>query len=182
MPLLEEYRLTDKVAVLAGEGNEFTPYLAEVLAEAGASVYVMAARRELMKEVVERVGKLGGQAFGSVCDASIEGDVEAALDDVISRWGRLDVLVNDFRTEFARPFDQVTPGEFEAVMRRNVTTVYVTCRAVGRRMVLGGRGRIINIISGLAERALLSLSRENVRVKCSPKMSVVLTAAWFHRK
>ena len=41
MPLLEEYRLTDKVAVLAGEGNEFTPYLAEVLAEAGASVYVM---------------------------------------------------------------------------------------------------------------------------------------------
>lgn len=154
MPVVEEYSLLDKVAVIAGDGNEFTPTLAEALGEAGARVFVLASRQSVMDEAVERVAALGGEAFGLLCDCASEDSVHSALEAPSSRWGRVDILVNDFRTEFAKPFHQVTLAEFGAVMDRNVRTVFLLCRAVGMRMVGQGGGRIINIISALAERGL----------------------------
>ena len=154
MPVLEEYRLPNKVAVVAGDGNSFVPFLAEVLAEAGARVFVMAQAQDVVDGAVQRAVERGGEAFGAPCDPTNEGDVESALDGVIDRWGRVDILVNDFRTEFAKPMVGVTLAEFEGVMDRNVKTVFLLCRAVGKRMLQQGGGRIINITSNLAERGL----------------------------
>ena len=154
MPVLEEYRLPGKVAIVAGDDDSIIPFLAEILAEAGARVFVVTGRDALLEEAVRRSRERGGEAFGTLCDGASEGDVESALADVVDRWGRVDVLVNNFRTEFAKPFDEVTLPEFEEVMERNVKTVFLLCRAVGTRMLHQGGGRIINIISGLAERGL----------------------------
>ena len=154
MPVLEEYMLSNKVAVVAGHGDIHTPFLAEVLAEAGARVFLMVGRQTALDQALKMVHERGGEAFGVVSDATDEDAVESSLETVVNRWGGVDILVNDFRTEFAKPFDQVTPEEFEAVMERNVKTVFQLCQAVGRRMLQQGRGRIVNIISGLAERGL----------------------------
>ena len=157
MPVLEEYRLPNKVAVVAGDGNGFVPFLAEILAEAGARVFVMAQAQDVVDGAVQRAVERGGEAFGAPCDPTNEGDVESALDGVIDRWGRVDILVNDFRTEFAKPMVGVTLAEFEGVMDRNVKTVFLLCRAVGKRMLQQGGGRIINITSNLAERGPVEL-------------------------
>ena len=158
MPVLEEYKLSNKVAVVAGDGASdtdiFTPFLVEVLAEAGARVFVIARRQSSIVEAVRRAKERGGEAYGTLCDSAREEDVELALHNLLDRWGRVDILVNNFRTEFAKPFDQVTQAEFETVMERNVKTVFLLCRAVGERMLQGDGGRIVNIISGLAERGL----------------------------
>ena len=158
MPILEEYRLTDRVAIVAGDGNldsnVFTPYLAEVLAEAGARVFVAARSADVMDESVRRANALRGDAHGILCDHTSERDVETAFTEALDRFGRVDILVNNFRTEFGKPFDQVTVAEYETVMDRNVRSVFLMCRAAGTRMMTQGRGRIVNIISGLAERGL----------------------------
>ena len=154
MPVLEEYKLSDKVAIVAGYSDEITPFLAEALAEAGARVFVIAHRHELIEETVRRVRNLGGEASGTLCDSTREEKVELALEDAVSQFGHVDILVNNFRTEFAKPFDQVTLSEFETVMDRNVKSVFLMCRAAGKRMLQQGRGRVVNIISGLAERGL----------------------------
>ena len=154
MPVLEEYKLSNKVAIVAGDGGGFTPILAEALAEAGARVFLMSPTQTTIDEATQRIRELGGEAYGVLCDNTDELAVESALDDALARWGRADALVNNFRTEFAKPFDEVTIGEFEAVMERNVKSVFLLCRAVGRRMLEQRGGRIVNIISGLAERGL----------------------------
>jgi NAD(P)-dependent dehydrogenase (short-subunit alcohol dehydrogenase family) len=158
LPILEEYRLTNKVAIVAGDGtldtNAFTPYLVEVLAEAGARVFVAASSADVMGESVRRANVLGGEAHGILCDHTSEHDVEMAFIGALDHFGRVDILVNNLRTEFGKPFDQVTVTEYETVMDRNVRSVFLTCRAAGTRMLRQGSGRIINILSGLAERGL----------------------------
>ena len=158
MPVLEEYKLSNKIAIVAvggSFGNDiFTPVLAEVLAEAGARVFVMAREQRVLEETTSRVLERGGDAFGALCDSTNEGAVESALQMVLDRWGRVDILVNNYRTEFAKPIDEVTLAEFGTVMDQNVKTVFSLCRIVGSRMLQQGGGRIVNIISGLAERGL----------------------------
>ena len=154
MPVIEEYKLPDKVAVVATRADGATAYLAEALAEAGARVFVVAGRHGVMEDAVRRARQAGGEAFGTLCESTREDEVEQALADALDHWGRVDILVNNFRTEFAKPFQQVSAAEYDAVMERNVKAVFLLTRAVGARMVEQGAGRIVNIISGLAERGL----------------------------
>ncbi len=160
MPVVQEFKLADKVALVAGDGtlqsNIFTPVLAEALAEAGARLFVVARRNEVVEEAVRRVRAQGGEAFGTLCDHTREDEVELALQGALAQWGRVDILVNCFRSEFARPFSDTTLEEFEAVVDRNLKSVFLLCRAVGKSMLQQGGGRIVNIISGLAERGLVN--------------------------
>jgi NAD(P)-dependent dehydrogenase (short-subunit alcohol dehydrogenase family) len=138
----------------AGDPDTATPYIAEALAEAGAKVFVLCREEWTIADSLKRTRALGVVAFGTPCDCASEADLERAMHDVLGRWGRVDILVNNFQTQFAKPFDRVTLTEFEAVMARNVRTVFLTCKAVGPKMVAQGSGRIVNMISGLAERGL----------------------------
>ena len=154
MPVLEEFSLKGKTAILASDESSgeaaLTPDLAGVLAEAGATVRVLARSRDALDAAV--VGR--DRISGALCDATREADVEAAVSRVIQEWGRVDVLVNNFQTRFAGPFQEVGVSEFQAVMDRNVKPVFLMCREVGRAMLQGGGGRIVNITSGMAERGL----------------------------
>ena len=154
MPVIEEYLLTGKVAMVVTWTDPFTPYLAEALAEAGAKVFVAARRQAPIEDSVQRVTELGEEAHGTLCDATTETDVDNALAAALDHFGRVDILVNNFRVEFAKPFGEVELVEFEQVMRRNVKSVFLTCQAVGKVMIEQGGGRIINITCGLAERGL----------------------------
>ena len=168
MPVLDEFKLRDKVAMVAGDDPEFTPVLAAVLAEAGARVYLLAGSPGLLGDATRMVEELGGEATGVSVDVTSEDEVQRAVDGALDRMGRLDILVNSFRTEFAKPFVEVGLDEYQAVMDRNVRPVFLTCRAVGKRMVEAGGGRIVNIISGLAERGLW-----NTAVFCASQGAVL---------
>ena len=154
MPVLEEYSLKDKVALIAGDGGGSTPMLAEALAEGGARVFVMAQSQPILGQAVGAITSQGGEVLGVVADGAIQRDVERAIDTIVARWGRVDILVTNFRTELGKPFQEGTLQEWEEVMACNVRPVFLLCNAVGKRMVQQQRGRIVNIISGLAERGL----------------------------
>lgn len=154
MTVLEEFSLQGKTAVLATRESDrnaaLTPSLVEALEEAGATVRVLASSyEELFRATSGR-----RDASGAVCDAAEEAAVQAAVSDAIAEWGRIDILVNNFQTLFAKPATQVDLTEFQTVMDRNVRSLFLTCREVGREMVQAGKGRIVNITSGLAERGL----------------------------
>ena len=146
--------LTSKVSLNAGYRDPSTPLIAGALAEAGARVFVMCRREGPIVDSVNRAKALGVEAYGALCDCAREDDLDRALHDLLGRWGRVDGLVINSQTQFAKPFDGVALTEFETIMARNVRTVFLTCKAVGSRMVQQGGGRIINIISDLAERGL----------------------------
>ena len=160
MPILEKFKLTGKVAMVAWDGphgdDYLTPFLAQALAEAGARVFLAARKQEALDRVAQHVRQTGGEVSGALCDSTREDDVQAVVAGALGSWGRLDILVNSFRTEFAKPFQDVTLHEFQAVMDRNVKSVFLMSQAAGKPMLAQGGGRIVNIISGLAERGLMN--------------------------
>ena len=68
--------------------------------------------------------------------------------------GSVDILVNNARVEFGKPFVDVTDEEWDAVIAFNLRSMFLCCRAVGRLMLAQGGGRIVNVGTGLAERGL----------------------------
>ena len=154
MAVLEEFSLEGKVAILATRESAreaaLTPILVEALEEAGAMVKVLAhSPGELDRATSGRA-----RVSGAICDATREADVAAAVSEAVREWGHVDILVNNFQTLFAKPVTEVALSEYHAVMDRNVRPVFLMCREVGKAMVQTGKGRIINITSGLAERGL----------------------------
>jgi NAD(P)-dependent dehydrogenase (short-subunit alcohol dehydrogenase family) len=185
MPILPEYSLAGRRAILSilrGKDDD-APFLGQALAEAGASVLVAARRREQVDAVLAAVAGTtpsvsppyqggegrpvppyqGGTTGGSSSHAGIVADVTtpegvarvlATLDRGVG--GPMDILVNDARSFFAKPFAETSLQEWEAVQARNARAVFLLCQAVGGRMVQQGYGRIVNIISGLAERGMVN--------------------------
>ena len=143
MPLIDEYDLSERVAVVATDDPLFGPAVAQALTEANAQVHIVSSNQAVVED-----------AGGVFCDFSTEEALEEALNRIVGPDGQMDILVNNFRTDHARPFTEVDLDEFGAVLRRNLRPVYIASRVVSRRMVRNQYGRIVNLVSDLAERGM----------------------------
>ena len=143
MPLIKEYDLGGRVAVVATDDPLFGPAVVQALGEANAQVHLVSSNQAVLEAVT-----------GVFCDFSTEEALEEAVSGATGPNGRVDILVNIFRADHARPFAEVDLDEFSAVMRRNLRPVYIASRVVSRRMVRDQYGRIVNLISDLAERGM----------------------------
>jgi NAD(P)-dependent dehydrogenase (short-subunit alcohol dehydrogenase family) len=144
-------KLKDKIAIVTGGGRGIGKTIAEEFAREKAKVIVTAA---LNKEEIERVAKLtGGKAI--LADISIRNDVARLVDNVISEYGRIDILVNNaargmkfvnekFITQ-PKPFWEANPEMWQMVINTNVTGVFLMTQAVIPYMLNHQSGRIINI-------------------------------------
>jgi NAD(P)-dependent dehydrogenase (short-subunit alcohol dehydrogenase family) len=154
MPVPTELDLSGKVALITADRRGWTPSLALALAEAGAAVAFAGAPESDAAAAVDAVRGQGIQALAITTDLTQAYDVERTVERVVTEMGGLDILVNNARVEFGKPFLDVTEDEWETVMERNVKSMFLCCQAAGRRMVEQGTGHIVNIGSGLASRGL----------------------------
>lgn len=151
MPVLPEFSLSGRSAVFYTAGGGEGPALAQTLAEAGASVLVVARRQELVDAVLERLGD--GTHSGAVSPLRSQADAEEALRAV---GDRVDILVNDARSFFAKPATEISADEWDEVHSRNLRSVFLLCQAAGTRMAMQEYGRIVNVITGMAERGVIN--------------------------
>jgi NAD(P)-dependent dehydrogenase (short-subunit alcohol dehydrogenase family) len=80
------------------------------------------------------------------------------MTSAIARLGKIDILVNATDLQFAKPFVEVTEAEWRRIMDVDMNSVFSCCKSVSRHMLEKKNGRIINIISCLAERGLANSS------------------------
>ena len=154
MPIPAEWNLSGKAAIITADRRGWTPYLAAALAEAGADVAIAGAEDSDMREAAAAVEREGRRALAVATDVTDSAQAGAAVERVVAEFGKIDILVNNARVEFGKPFADVTDDEWKRVMDFNVSSVFVFCQAVGKHMLERGRGRIINMNSGLAVRGL----------------------------
>ena len=154
MPIPLEWDLTGKTALITADLRGWTPVLASALAEAGADVAVAGSGRSDMADAVKAVESQGRRAVALPTDVTSTSEVEAAVTSAVSEFGRLDILVNNTRVEFGKPFEDVTDSEWQTIMDYNVKSMFLFCQAAGKHMLEQGGGRIVNIGSGLAVRGL----------------------------
>ena len=154
MPIPQEWDLSGKTAIITADRRGWTPFFASALAEAGADVAVAGSDSSDMLEAVKTAEEKGSKTLAVRTDVTDADDIEAVVNSVVSEFGRVDILVNNARVEFGKPFVEVTDDEWQTVMDFNVKSMFLCCRAVGKRMLEQGGGRIVNIGSGLAVRGL----------------------------
>ena len=154
MPVLSEYDLSDKIAILATSGGEEAPQLAAALFEAGASVFTIARKASQLDEILIKTDSV--KEDGIVANLATRDGVENAMQAFKNRHDAVDILVNDVRSMFAKPFNETTESEWDEIQFRNLKSTFLLSQQVGDLMITKGYGRIVNIISVLAERGMIN--------------------------
>ena len=165
MPLLSQYDLSGKTAILSTTGGDEAPLLVSVLAEAGATVFAVTRREEQLQAILSALedSDSSGDKHGGVAVPLVSDDAVSRAMAEFDRLGRpVDILVNDNRSMLAKPTDEISLTEWDEIQSRNVRTAFLLSQAVGRRMVEREYGRIVNIISILAERGMIGGSAFSV--------------------
>ena len=142
-----EASLQGKVAVVTGGAKGIGAAVVRRLSNDGAQVIVADIDE---KSGTELAGASARVSFVR-CDVSDEKQILAVLDKVDSRFGRLDILVNDAAWQLNKPLLETTTEEFEQVMRINVTGSFIFLRESAKRMIAKGiPGTIVNFASTFA--------------------------------
>ncbi|MEP6703850.1 MAG: SDR family oxidoreductase, partial [Acidobacteriota bacterium] len=145
--LKPRYVFTDKVVLITGGSRGLGLVLAREFAERGAKIAICARNRDELQRAKEDLEVQGAEVFDAICDMREQGDVEAMVGDVISRFGRIDVLVNNAGVIQVGPLDAQTQEDFDEAMRIHFWGPFYAMRAVLPEMRRRGEGRIVNIAS-----------------------------------
>jgi len=143
--------LSGEVALVTGASRGIGRAIALALAEAGATVVVnYASSPEAAAEVVGVIEADGGRAWSHRADVAHESEVDAMVQAVLDREGRLEVLVNNAGITRDGLLMRMKTADWQSVIDLNLTGVFLCTRAVSRSMLRARRGRIINIASVVA--------------------------------
>ncbi|MFK5688089.1 SDR family NAD(P)-dependent oxidoreductase [Ornithinimicrobium sp. LYQ92] len=144
MPVLDQFSLTGRTALVTGATRGLGRAFATALAEAGADIVVHGRDADLAAEVAEEIRGLGRTAtvvLGDLTDSAGVRDVVAEA----TAAGPVDVLVNNAGACIHRPALEVTDEEWAHVLDTNVTALWRMSQAVGAQMVERGSGTIVNV-------------------------------------
>jgi len=142
---LDRFRLDDQVAVVTGASSGLGAHFASVLHDVGAHV-VLTARR------AERLESLAAELPGAhvvVADMADEAGREQLVGDVLARFGRVDVLVNNAGVGGSVAVEDETLERFRASMEVNVTALWHLSKLCAPSMIATGSGSIVNVASML---------------------------------
>lgn len=141
-------RLHGRVAIVTGASRGIGRAVALALASEGASVVVNYAKSsEAAQQVVAEIVDAGSSALALAADVSKADQVDALLDAVMEKWGRVDVLVNNAGITRDGLLLRMKPEDWQAVIDLNLTGVFLCTRVVSKVMLKQRTGRIINITS-----------------------------------
>ena len=148
MSILDEFRLTGRVAIVTGASSGLGVAFAHALSQAGASVVLAARRTDRLASVAAAVQADGGRAISVPLDVTDPDSCQAVADAAMAEFGRIDILVNNAGVATAYPATRETPEQFRSVIDVNLNGSYWMAQACGRLMQPGAS--IVNISSALA--------------------------------
>jgi len=143
--------LKNSVAVVTGGNGGLGQRICHALASAGANIAVVYAQSaNEAGAVADEMRKHSVEAQAFQCDLTQPAQIQRLVDDVVKRFGRLDILINDAAYNKAIPFkdlDGLTTEEWSRIIDVNLTGPMHAIKAVAPVMKSQGRGRIVNISS-----------------------------------
>jgi NAD(P)-dependent dehydrogenase (short-subunit alcohol dehydrogenase family) len=164
----EQLSLSGKTAIVTGSGRGLGRAMALAMAEAGADLVITARTPREIEATGKEVEKLGRRALVTPCDVTKAHDVEAMVAKAIEAFGAIDILINNAGGGRQKPVLEMTDEEWHWGIDINLSSTFLCSRAVGRNMVMRGRGKVINIASGWGYRG-----RRNSTAYCASKAAVI---------
>ncbi len=145
------FSLKDRIALVTGASQGIGRATALALAQAGAKVACAARNAEKLAGVVAEIAAAGGEAFAVPMDVADSGQIKAGFKQVLERFGRLDILVNNAAITRDALAVRMKSEDWDAVLRTNLTGAHVCIQQALAVMIRQRSGRIINVASIVAE-------------------------------
>ncbi|WP_437877309.1 SDR family oxidoreductase [Sorangium sp. So ce513] len=143
----------DQVAIITGGGSGIGLACARELAYLGARVALCGRKADKLEAaagVLASDGIPGDHVLAAPCDIREPEQIAAFVGQVLDRFGRVDVLVNNAGGQFPSPAADMTPKGWEAVVRNNLNGTFFMTREVARRaMIPARRGRVVNVTASV---------------------------------
>ncbi|MEZ5939970.1 MAG: SDR family NAD(P)-dependent oxidoreductase [Planctomycetaceae bacterium] len=165
LPGIQLFDMTGRVALITGGSKGLGAAMAAALASAGADVVLVSRNGDQAKATAKEIAETyGHEALGLGADVTNAEDVARVVDNVVSTFGKVDVLINNAGINIRGPIDELTYEEFQKVQDTNVNGIWLCCKAVVPHMKKAGYGRIVNLAStlgvvGLANRTPYATSK-----------------------
>src|SRR2546427_436326 len=137
--------LRDRVAIVTGASQGIGRAIALELARVGAHVVACSRRRAVLDPVAAEVRAQGRRALAVVCDVGDAAQVDDAVAQTLREFGRIDVLVNNAGYRIRARLEDLPREEWDAMVRTNLTGVFLFAQAVGRVMIRQQSGKIVNV-------------------------------------
>ena len=147
---MADQALRGKVAVVGGASKNLGSLICKTLGAEGASVavhYNSASSKTPAEETVKAVKAKGGEAVAFQADLRKVPEVVKLFDEVMKRYGRIDIAVNTAGKVLKKPIVDTTEEEFDEMFAVNTKAAYFFMREAAKRMNEGGK--IINIGTSL---------------------------------
>jgi 3-oxoacyl-[acyl-carrier protein] reductase len=139
--------LKDQVALVTGASRGLGQAIARELAAQGASIAAVARSQDALKDTLESIRSAGGTAEPFPVDVADGAAVDAAIEKISARFGKIDVLVNNAGVTRDGLLARMKSEDWDTVINTNLKGAFHFTKTVGRIMVKQRAGRIVNISS-----------------------------------
>jgi NAD(P)-dependent dehydrogenase (short-subunit alcohol dehydrogenase family) len=179
------YPLREKVVLITGGSRGLGLVLARHICARGGNVALIARDSEELARAKADLSPRGGAVLTIQCDLLDNGQIRSAVRQIIDRFGKIDILINNAGTIDVGPLEHLTPQDFERAMRLHFWAPFELISQVVPEMRIWGAGRIVNIssiggkiavphmasysaskfaLTGLSDALRVELARDNIHV------------------
>jgi NAD(P)-dependent dehydrogenase (short-subunit alcohol dehydrogenase family) len=155
------------VAIVTGAGTGIGAATARLLAERGMTLVLVGRREEKLARVAREIEAAGGNTMVLPADLAKASTPGQVVEQVLSRFGRIDVLINNAAGLVAKPFGQFTLAEFDELVATNIRSVFFLIQEALPALRRSPAPAIVNISSSVAswvklENTLYSITKAAV--------------------
>ena len=143
------FDLKGQVAIVTGCSTGLGVQMAKALANQGANIVAIARRQEMIEAVAKEIkDTYGVETMAIKCDITDTAVVDSAIDQVMAKFGRIDIVVNNAGTGAVAPAEDITDDQFNNEMNIDLFGTFRVARAAAKKAMIPAKyGRIINISS-----------------------------------
>ena len=142
-----EKTLEGKTAIVTGASRGIGKTIAIALGREKMRLALLARSTDKLKEVVDEIQAVGGEAVAFPCDLMNSGAVKASLKEIFQYFSTLDVLISNAGIFLEKAITDIELEEWENVLRTNLTGTFLLCQSAFAKMKNQESGRIIAIAS-----------------------------------
>ncbi|MEX2603156.1 MAG: SDR family oxidoreductase [Gracilimonas sp.] len=174
------FSLEGKVAIVIGGSGVLGSEMSKTLAFSGAKTAVFySGNKKGADETAGNIIKAGGDAIVCQADAKDEDSLRKGIDEVISKWGTIDILINAPGVNSTTPVMEITEEEWDKILDINLKGAFLASRIVADIMIEQGKGgSIINISSASSEIPLSKVFTYSISKAGMNNMTRFLAREW----
>lgn len=141
------FEITNKIVVVTGASSGLGADAARVYAQAGASVAILARRKKKLDSLAKELTDMDNDVLAVACDVTDEESVKNAVNTVLDKYGRIDILLNNAGDATLGGVHNLSVEDWDKTMNVNVKGIFLMSKYIVPQMIKNNYGKIVNIAS-----------------------------------